>query len=113
MAQWFPTNNNLPAACTKEYQLKIKLGQGLYGVVYEACKNSRDCRYVAKVVPLTIITPQQFRQEVQITQLMGRNRVGPIVQSAWICNWKQVGGPYNFGVIVMNKADITLYNYLE
>lgn len=112
---WFPTQDIIPESCIGEYQLKTQLGSGIYAKVFEACKDNGEggCNYVAKVEPLTGITREQFWMEVEVTDLMGRYGVGPIMRSAWICNWLKTGGPYDVGMIVMDKAYITLFNYLK
>lgn len=110
---WFPTRSDLPETCTHEYILKTRLSSGFFSTVYEACKDN-DCSYVAKVEPLVgEITPERFQEEVQLTQLMGERGVGPIMRSAWTCQWTTMGGPYDLGLIVMDKAYITFQNYVN
>ncbi len=123
MAQWFTSKSYVPKTCTQEFLLGVKLGEGRYSSVYEACRHGKDCRYVSKVLPLALsrgpdprdvtVTTKEFEQEVKVTRFMGRNGVGPLVRSAWICEWRDVGGPYDLGFIVMDKSYITLWNYLQ
>lgn len=110
--RWFPTPNHLPEMCTQEYILKTELGKGIYAHVYEACQDN-NCNYVAKVEPFVNITPEGFEQEVVITELMGQHGISPIMRAAWICQWTTVGGPYDLGIIVMDKAYITFQNYVN
>ena len=101
--QWFSTNSDIPQICTGEYEMKRQLGQGLYSKVYEACLNGGDCNYIAKVVPITRTSYQQFEQEVNDTILMSQVGVSPQFKAAWFCYWTRVGGPYDVGILIINK----------
>lgn len=111
MEKWFGTNTDIPGECSREFILKSFISAGDYGKVYEACKNS-NCNFVVKVVDLPDEDSQEnFYQEAYISALMGTKDVGPLVYKYWICEWEKHGGK-DLGMILMDRLDITLNNYM-
>ena len=111
MDPWKGSRYTVPKACSRDFELKKMLGAGSYGEVYNACKES-DCSYAVKVIPINGgVTPDDFYEEVKISTLMGNEGVGSKVYMSWICEWKDHGGPYNLGMMFMDKLDITLFDY--
>ncbi len=95
----------------KKYMSKI-LGTGSYGKVYEYCipKNAKkngsefDCDYALKII--NKINEKKFKNELQISQIAGDNRIGPKIYKGILCN--------KTGMIFMEKLEgIEFFKYIR
>ncbi len=85
-----------------------RLGAGVYGSVYAACKNT-DCSYVFKIIPLSLhhFTVKSFDREVRAQQILARLGLALEVIDSWVCSDTTVG------VIIMRVLDMTAGSFLK
>ena len=126
----------IPSDCIKKFgnlTIQKMIGSGLQGTVYEACENMK-CDKILKVTPLIPkeekyieltyvpgisydVKRKKFEKEVQITQLASDLHISPKVYNAFICSDVLESGSseskFNLGFIVMDRWDMTLFDYIE
>ena len=96
---------------SKKYEKNEFIGKGSFGEVFTIKKDGKT--YVMKIIKLSpvanaINSEPNFLNEVKITKIAFDNKLGPEVVDWWIC-----GYPQKYGVMIIEKFNITLYNYLQ
>jgi len=100
---------------SKPFKLKATLGQGAFGVTYQACLHN-NCKYIVKFIPIgenvgqNESTERGFERELKIAKLMGDNNIGPKIHTGRIC---KTTDNKPIGAIVMEQMDMVLGYYLQ
>ena len=86
-----------------------KIGQGLYGKIYEICTRDNKCDYVMKIVRLGdySVSKAQFKNEVALQKEAHKLKVAPLIVDDWICQKPSIG------VIIMPTLKRTLKDILQ
>jgi len=85
--------DDIPKKCLEGYLLKKFIFEGAYGVVYQSCDITNDCRYAMKMQEIADEeAARDWRREINHMKILSENyNIGPKFIGAWTCNADNIG----------------------
>jgi hypothetical protein len=81
---YYTSNFCTKKSCLKEWELKKKVGAGLFGTVYDACLND-DCKYVIKIQLLNRKNRRNFDKEILMSKIASQSGLSPEFKDSFVC----------------------------